>query len=315
MTSPFPPEPARRSRVVDAAMWLSRRRAATVLETPHLHGGSDEDKVEYEYASPDSFWHAFGGDPGPSDLDGKRVLDVGCGWGGKAVRYAEQTALTEIHGFDLAGAYDPEAPARFARSRGVTNAHFTTGFAEEIPFAGESFDVAMMDDVLEHVGDPVKTIAECVRVLRPGGLLIVKFPSLRMLRAHHLDRAISLTGAHYLLPLRRWAAGLNSWLERHPGSGAFVPFDEVVDTPYRRGVTRNLSGLDVAGFRAAVTASGLEVIKLEIAPLPLSAETAKGRAARALLGAAGRWERVREVFGEAVVFAGRKPQDARAGAE
>jgi hypothetical protein len=144
-------------------------------------------------------------------------------------------------------------------------------------------------------------------VLRPGGLLIIKFPSVRMLRAHHLDRAITLAGAHYLLPLGRWAAGLNAWLLRHPEAG-FVPFDEVVDTPYRRGVTRNLNGLDVASWRRLTTASAFEPVKLELVPVPLSETTLKGRAARRVLAVAGRAPRVAEIFAEAILYCGRLSQ-------
>src|SRR5947209_1680723 len=130
-TSPHPPEPPRRSVVVDAVMGLTARRRQSHVVTPHLHGGSMTDKVEWEYQRADSFWDALDGYCGPEVLVGKDVLDAGCGWGGKDVRYAKSAGLKTIVGFDLPGIFDPEAPASYARDRGVENCTFTTGYAEE----------------------------------------------------------------------------------------------------------------------------------------------------------------------------------------
>lgn len=50
------------------------------------------------------------------------------------------------------------------------------GSAESLPFAGASFDTILCTEVLEHVREPERVLAECCRVLRPGGWLFLTTP-------------------------------------------------------------------------------------------------------------------------------------------
>ena len=102
-------------------------------------------------------------------LDHKDVLDVGCGWGGKMIYYAENTQLNTIYGFDIPP-YKPAVSEAFARSRSLDNCVFTAAYAEDIPYDDNRFDVAIIDDVLEHVQDPEKTVSEAYRVLKSNGI-------------------------------------------------------------------------------------------------------------------------------------------------
>jgi 2-polyprenyl-3-methyl-5-hydroxy-6-metoxy-1,4-benzoquinol methylase len=300
--SVFPPEPPRRTRAVEAIVRLSRWRGDTAFVTPHLHHGSDRAKVDLEYGEADTFWEVFAGAATGATLRDKDVLDLGCGWGGKAIAYAERCAPASIEGFDLPGAMNPEVPTRVAAERGLTSVAFTTGYAEDVPFGDTRFDIVIMDDVLEHVADPPKVLAECFRVLRSGGLVLARFPSIRMARAHHLDRAIGWPGLHYVVPLRTWAAGLNQWLL--DSGERFEPFDEVVDTPYRRGVPRNLNGMDLSAFEAVVRGSGLVTRHLELVPLGLSGH---GPAARSVYRALRRVPVLREPLSQTIAFVGVRP--------
>lgn len=285
-------------------MAISSRFGRTGLTTPHMHHGSAEEKVLYEYAGTEDFWNAFGDAAGPVDLDGKDVVDIGCGWGGKALHYAERSNLRSIVGFDLPGLFDPAVPQAIAENRGLTQCRFGVGTAEEIPFPAESFDVAILDDVIEHVRSPAVAMAECRRVLRPGGLALVKFPSFKMMGAHHLDRALTAPFLHFLLPIRIWARGLNDYLLRSDGAGGFEPFDEVVATDYHPAITRNLNGIDFEAFREIVLELGFEPRILETVPArirktnPLRTTVAWG------YEAATRWPGVRERLGVTVAFAG-----------
>lgn len=270
-SSPYPPEPPRRSLVVHGLMWLANRRGGASLVTPHLHGGSDRAKVEWELQNAREFWQVVDGFVSPQDFAGKEVLDVGCGWGGKAIYLAETTSLSTITCFDLPGIFNPDVADAFARTRGVANCTFTTGYAEDIPFGDKSFDMALMDDVLEHVRDPERVILECRRVLRPGGLLVARFPSIRMVGAHHFDRALRYPGLHYLMPMRRWAAGFNEYLLQNRPGIRFDPFSEIVDTKYRKGITRDLNGLHLGAVRRIARESGLDVRVLDCVGYPRSA--------------------------------------------
>lgn len=304
--SPFDPEPPRRSRLVDAAMLLSQRTGRTGLATPHMHGGSAEEKVLYEYEGTADFWNAFSGVVGPADLAGKDVVDIGCGWGGKAICYAEQTGLRSIEGFDLPEFFDPAVPQAVAAERGLTNCRFGVGTAEDIPFPDESFDVAIIDDVLEHVRSPARAMAECHRVLRPGGLAIVKFPSFKMMGAHHLDRALTWPGLHFFVPVRVWAAGLNDYLLRSEGRAHFEPFDEIAATDYHPAITRNLNGVDFSSFEQIVRSTGFTPLILEPVPARIRREGLIRRLLAPAYAAAIRLPGLRERLAVTIAFAGRR---------
>ncbi|HEY5148398.1 MAG TPA: methyltransferase domain-containing protein [Mycobacterium sp.] len=101
---------------------------------------------------------------------GRTALDAGCGvgWGSDLLLDA---GAREVTGLDLSP--DAIASAR-SRDSGVT---FLTGDLLELPFAGESFDVVVCFEALEHTSDTARTLDELVRVLRPGGLLFVSSPN------------------------------------------------------------------------------------------------------------------------------------------
>jgi 2-polyprenyl-3-methyl-5-hydroxy-6-metoxy-1,4-benzoquinol methylase len=243
-------------------------RLGTRADWPDYEGkNQDLPRGEYEYDNR-GFWEAFGGTVTESDLAGKDVLDVGCGWGGKTVRYAERAKLRRIAGFDLPG-FDPDVPRTFAREHGVEElCDFTVGYAESIPYADAEFDIAMMDDVLEHVSDPEQVLRECARVLRPGGMLLCRFPSIRMIRAHHFDRAITLPALHYLADMRTWAAGLNYYREHNGAGVTFSPFLTVKRSRFGALVTSDLSGLDLRSFTALLATSEFDTRYLAMTGLP-----------------------------------------------
>jgi ubiquinone/menaquinone biosynthesis C-methylase UbiE len=69
---------------------------------------------------------------------------------------------------------------RIERSRGlVPQAEIVAGDARDMPFESQSFDLVVCSEVLEHVPEPERAIAEMKRVVRPGGLVIVTVPQER----------------------------------------------------------------------------------------------------------------------------------------
>lgn len=96
---------------------------------------------------------------------GSRVLDIGAGAG--ILPLLNFRGLAEISGIDP----DPRVKA---------NPHLddaVIGDAAELPWPDESFDLVFAANVCEHLADPVRVFREARRVLRPGGVFLVKTPN------------------------------------------------------------------------------------------------------------------------------------------
>jgi SAM-dependent methyltransferase len=94
-----------------------------------------------------------------------RVLDVGCGIG-DFLSYRNHTIGVDINPFTVT----------FCKDRGY-KAHLING--GYFPFPEESFDGAIMDNVLEHISDPKSILVSVHRVLRHGGIFIVGVPGIK----------------------------------------------------------------------------------------------------------------------------------------
>ncbi len=121
---------------------------------------------------------------GESNLE---VLDAGCGGG------ATLEALRR-HGRPRGMELSEEAVA-YNREKGRD---VVRGSIEDMPFAGESFDLALALDVIEHVPDDLAALTELNRVLKTGGYLLVTVPALRLLWGPH-----DVANGHY----RRYTLG------------------------------------------------------------------------------------------------------------
>lgn len=94
---------------------------------------------------------------------GTDALDLCCGHGILARRLVD--AGLRVTGLDF-------SPAFLAIARKlVPEAQFIEGDAMALPFAAESFDAVVIGCGIPHVPDPRTVLAECARVLRPGGRL------------------------------------------------------------------------------------------------------------------------------------------------
>ena len=105
-----------------------------------------------------------------------RLLDAGCGTGFNLLALSR---LGRAMGIDLA----PEAIA-FCRERGVRAVRASL---LALPFPDAAFDAVTSFDVIYHawVTDDRAAVAEMARVLRPGGVLLVRVPALRALWGAH----------------------------------------------------------------------------------------------------------------------------------
>ena len=134
------------------------------------------------------FDHYFPGYSLKKLFSGKKVLDLGCWCGGKSVSYAERWDVNNMYGIDI-NKYFIEAAILFSSQRKNKNVkyNFTVGCAENLPYDDDSFDGIVSWDVFEHVRSLRKTMFECKRVLKPGGVLLSVFPSYFMPTEAHLS--------------------------------------------------------------------------------------------------------------------------------
>ncbi len=104
------------------------------------------------------------------DLDGRRVLDIGCGIGGPAFALA-RTYGAHVTGIDL----EPQLIARATRRAAELGLAERTGFRAvrlgPLPFPDRSFDLVFTSGALTQTEDKAGIAAECLRVLVPGGVL------------------------------------------------------------------------------------------------------------------------------------------------
>ena len=117
-----------------------------------------------------------------------RILDLGCGGGLMAEIYAGAGAGTV--------GIDPSRQSLQAARRHhgqLANPLYLAGRGEELPFADATFDAVCAADSLEHVAQLERVLDECVRVLRPGGrLLVADFAPHRLenMREEHAHRRL-----------------------------------------------------------------------------------------------------------------------------
>jgi len=105
-----------------------------------------------------------------------RVLELGCAHGG-------YVALLGWAGFTATGTEMSPWVVEFAKKTFAIDA--LAGPVEQQPFAPGSFDVIVLNDVLEHLSTPAATLAHCARLLAADGFFVIQTPEYK----EHLTHA------------------------------------------------------------------------------------------------------------------------------
>jgi 2-polyprenyl-3-methyl-5-hydroxy-6-metoxy-1,4-benzoquinol methylase len=101
------------------------------------------------------------------DATGTKLLDVGCSSGAFL-------GVARERGLDAEGVEISTEAAAAARRAGF---RVYTGLLEDASFPAASFDAVALIELLEHLRDPRALLAECRRILRPGGVLMATTPN------------------------------------------------------------------------------------------------------------------------------------------
>ena len=135
----------------------------------------------------------YGRDPkSATPLDGLRVLDIGCGGG------LLSEPLTRM-GAAVVGADASQTNIEIARIHAAQSGleiDYRAVAAEDLAADGETFDIILNMEVVEHVADVDFFLSSCAGMVRPGGLMFVATIN-RTLKA----LALAIVGAEYVL---RW---------------------------------------------------------------------------------------------------------------
>lgn len=155
-----------------------------------------------------------------------RLLDIGCANGeflGVARRHFE------VQGVEV-------SPTALEQARASLGARVFAGDLLEAGFPGETFDVITLFSTVEHLKDPVAVLRECRRLLRDGGILVIKTPNFSSLNR----RVLRSRWSGYKLPEHRFFftpggichlfahAGLeplpSAWFDRFPLSDSLYAY-------------------------------------------------------------------------------------------
>jgi 2-polyprenyl-3-methyl-5-hydroxy-6-metoxy-1,4-benzoquinol methylase len=130
------------------------------------------------------------------------ILDVGCGEGVLTEQWADKLGGGRIVGIDLD---DPKLKAEWDK-RQRANLEYRVEDATNLSFADDEFDMAAAIEVLEHVPDPERTVAEMARVAKTW--LLVSVPR------EPLWRGLNMARGAYLKDFGNTPGHINHWSKR-----------------------------------------------------------------------------------------------------
>jgi ubiquinone/menaquinone biosynthesis C-methylase UbiE len=102
------------------------------------------------------------------------MLDLGCGPGQITLAVCEQFAASRVMGVDMSWQMLNMAERRRRASSCGGRVRWVAADIKRLPFADESLDTVYSNTTLHHLSDPVSMLAEACRVLKSGGVLLIR---------------------------------------------------------------------------------------------------------------------------------------------
>jgi demethylmenaquinone methyltransferase / 2-methoxy-6-polyprenyl-1,4-benzoquinol methylase len=137
-----------------------------------------------------------------------RVLDVASGTAGVALQIAARTSA-DIVGVDLTIGMLAQGHQNVARAGMSERVQLVAGRAEQLPFPDATFDALTFTYLLRYVGDPLATLRELARVVKPGGTVAsLEF----FVPPNPFWRGSWWLYTRLLLPAGGWLTGGSEWL-------------------------------------------------------------------------------------------------------
>jgi ubiquinone/menaquinone biosynthesis C-methylase UbiE len=141
------------------------------------------------------------------DLRGKRVLDIGCGLGGKTIAYGEGGA-SHVFGTDIS-LENTSSSVAYAGSKEVAHSWaFFTSDAACMPVEDAVFDTVVANDTMEHFSEPEQALSEMVRITKPGGAVWIFFTPYFSPLGSHLYDYIYIPWCHLIFTKKQLFAGI-----------------------------------------------------------------------------------------------------------
>jgi ubiquinone/menaquinone biosynthesis C-methylase UbiE len=131
-----------------------------------------------------------------------RLLELGCGGGSSTKAFADRLSGYHCTGLDIS---EPAIALAASRYR-AANLEYRSGDCLELPWPDASLDAVISRDMIEHIPDVGRALREMDRVLKPGGVIIIRSP-------HHRSPLFALVD---LLRLRANYPFTTSWLGNIP---------------------------------------------------------------------------------------------------
>ena len=121
-----------------------------------------------------------------------KMLDIGCGSGEICLMAAEEFPDSEFIGIDLAEKMLTLANENLSKGKKRYCCSFEIADAKDLGFPPLSFDTVFSNTILHHIPEPALLLTEAWRVLKPGGLLLIR----DLIRPSQLESVQTLVEKH-----------------------------------------------------------------------------------------------------------------------